>query len=223
MSAAAGFPAAPAADPSDAVVRCRTVGEWSEFFRALVRDPMGEEIWKQMPFFDLSVVTGEPALLETVFGALREEMAARPNFIRLLANDALDNLPPVTIYEGYAVEAGGLARETIDLQDHALGPVGDVARVFNLDGGNPRTTGTLERLAAAAPRFPQGADVFAQGARAFRVAQYFRAVQGLRDGDDGRELRPAALSRTEQVQLKSAFRDIGALIAFTANHYGFKG
>lgn len=220
---AAGFPAAPAPDTEEAGLRCRTVGEWCEFFRSLVRDPMGGEIWKQMALFDLSVVAGHPALLETVFTALREEMAARPNFIRLLANDALGNLPPVTIYEGYAVEADGLARETIDLQDHALGPVSDVARVFHLDGGDLGTTGTLERLAAAAARVPQGADVFAQGARAFRVAQYFRAGQGLRDGDDGRELRPAALSRTEQVQLKSAFRDIGALIAFTANHYGFKG
>lgn len=221
--AAAGFPAAPTPDPQEPGARCRTIGEWSEFFRSLVRDPMGGEIWKQMAFFDLSVVAGDPALLEKVFTALREEMAARPNFIRLLANDALGNLPPVTIYEGYAVEADGLARETIDLRDHALGPVSDVARVFHLDGGDLRTTGTLERLAAAAQRFPQGADVFAQGARAFRVAQYFRAVQGLRDGDDGHELRPAALSRMEQVQLKSAFRDIGALIAFTANHYGFKG
>ncbi|MEY3479584.1 MAG: hypothetical protein RIQ71_359 [Verrucomicrobiota bacterium] len=221
--AAAGFPAPPGAGPEEPGARCRTVCEWSEFFRALVRDPMGGEIWKHMALFDLSVVAGDPALLETVFNALREEMAARPNFIRLLANDALGNLPPVTIYEGYAVEADGLARETIDLQDHALGPVSDVARVFHLDGGDLRTTGTLERLTAAAQRFPQGADVFAQGARAFRVVQYFRAVQGLRDGDDGRELRPAALSRTEQVQLKSAFRDIGALIAFTANYYGFKG
>jgi signal-transduction protein with cAMP-binding, CBS, and nucleotidyltransferase domain len=116
-----------------------------------------------------------------------------------------------------------LARETIDLQDYALGPVSDVARVFNLDGGDPRITGTLERLAAAAQRFPQAAEVFAQGARAFRVAQFFRASQGLRNGDDGRELRPATLNRTEQVQLKSAFRDIGALIAFTAKHYGFQG
>ena len=221
--AAAGFPAAPTPDPQEASAGCRTVGEWSEYFRSLVRDPMGGEIWRQMAFFDLSVVAGDPAMLEAVFTALREEMAARPNFIRLLANDALGNLPPVTIYEGYAVEADGLARETIDLQDYALGPVSDVARVFHLDGGDLRTTGTLERLAAAAQRFPQGADVFAQGARAFRVAQYFRAGQGLRDGDDGHELRPAALSRTEQVQLKSAFRDIGALIAFTANHYGFKG
>ena len=223
LLAASGFPAAPAAIPEEAGARCRTAGEWCEFFCSLVRDPMGGEIWKQMALFDLSVVAGHPALLETVFTALREEMAARPNFIRLLANDALGNLPPVTIYEGYAVEADGLARETIDLQDHALGPVSDVARVFHLDGGDLRTTGTLERLAAAAVRFPQGADVFAQGARAFRVAQYFRAGPGLRDGDDGRELRPATLSRTEQVQLKSAFRDIGALIAFTANHYGFKG
>ena len=223
LLAASGFPAAPATTPEEAGARCRTVGAWSEFFRSLVRDPMGGEIWKQMALFDLLVVAGDPALLETVFSALREEMAARPNFIRLLANDALGNLPPVTIYEGYAVEADGLARETIDLQDYALGPVSDVARVFHLDGGDLRATGTIERLAAAAVRFPQGADIFAQGARAFRVAQYFRAGQGLRDGDDGRELRPAALSRTEQVQLKSAFRDIGALIAFTANHYGFKG
>ncbi len=223
LLAASGFPAASATIAEEAGARCRTVGAWCEFFRSLVRDPMGGEIWRQMALFDLSVVAGDPALLETVFSALREEMAARPNFIRLLANDALGNLPPVTIYEGYAVEADGLARETIDLQDYALGPVSDVARVFHLDGGNLRATGTLERLAAAAVRFPQGADIFAQGARAFRVAQYFRAGQGLRDGNDGRELRPAALSRTEQVQLKSAFRDIGALIAFTANHYGFKG
>lgn len=221
--AAAGFPAAPTPDPQEPGARCRTIGEWNEFFRSLVRDPMGGEIWKQMTFFDLSVVAGHPALLETVFSALREEMGARPNFVRLLANDALGNLPPVTIYEGYAVEADGLARETIDLQAYALGPVSDVARVFHLDGGNLRTTGTLERLTAAAVRFPQGADVFAQGARAFGVAQYFRAGQGLRGGDDGRELRPATLSRTDQVKLKSAFRDIGALIAFTANHYGFKG
>ena len=223
LLAASGFPAASATIAEEAGARCRTVGAWCEFFRSLVRDPMGGEIWRQMALFDLSVVAGDPALLETVFSALREEMAARPNFIRLLANDALGNLPPITIYEGYAVEADGLARETIDLQDYALGPVSDVARVFHLDGGNLRATGTLERLAAAAVRFPPGADIFAQGARAFRVAQYFRAGQGLRDGDDGRELRPAALSRTEQVQLKSAFRDIGALIAFTANHYGFKG
>ena len=223
LLAASGFPAASATIAEEAGARCRTVGAWCEFFRSLVRDPMGGEIWRQMALFDLSVVAVDPALLDTVFSALREEMAARPNFIRLLANDALGNLPPITIYEGYAVEADGLARETIDLQDYALGPVSDVARVFHLDGGNLRATGTLERLAAAAVRFPQGADIFAQGARAFRVAQYFRAGQGLRDGDDGRELRPAALSRTEQVQLKSAFRDIGALIAFTANHYGFKG
>ena len=223
LLAASGFPAASATIAEEAGARCRTVGAWCEFFRSLVRDPMGGEIWRQMALFDLSVVAGDPALLETVFSALREEMAARPNFIRLLANDALGNLPPITIYEGYAVEADGLARETIDLQDYALGPVSDVARVFHLDGGDLRATGTIERLAAAAVRFPQGADIFAQGARAFRVAQYFRAGQGLRDGDDGRELRPAALSRTEQVQLKSAFRDIGALIAFTANHYGFKG
>jgi CBS domain-containing protein len=222
LLAAAGFPAASANGAVDPAACCRTVAAWSEFFRSLVRDPMGGEIWNQMAFFDLSVVAGDPDLREEVFTALLGEMRARPNFIRLLANDALGNLPPVTIYEGYAVEADGLIRETIDLQDYALGPVSDVARVFHLDGGDPRTTGTLDRLEAAAGRFPQGADVFARASRAFRVAQYFRAAQGLRDGNDGRELRPVALSRTEQVQLKSAFRDIGELIAFTASYYGFK-
>ena len=69
--AAAGFPAAPAAIPDEAGARCRTVGEWCEFFRSIVRDPMGGEIWQQMALFDLSVVAGDPALLETVFTALR--------------------------------------------------------------------------------------------------------------------------------------------------------
>ena len=100
LLAASGFPAASATIAEEAGARCRTVGAWCEFFRSLVRDPMGGEIWRQMALFDLSVVAGDPALLETVFSALREELAARPNFIRLLANDALGNLPPITIYEG---------------------------------------------------------------------------------------------------------------------------
>lgn len=199
--------------------RCRPVGEWIEFFQQTVRDPLGSEIWTRMNLFDLALVSGDESLLESVRGALRAELAAHPEFICLLANDALGNLPPVTIYEGYAVDASGLMSETVDLETFALAPVSDIARVFHLDGGAPAMTGTMDRLEAAAERVPSGAPVLRKAARAFRVAQYFRAQHGLRQEASGGHVRPGLLGRADQVMLRAAFRAIADLISFTQQHY----
>lgn len=205
------------------IARARPVEEWKEFFRELVRDPMGGEVWKQMTFFDLSALGGDTQMLDAVQAAIQGELAGHKTFIRLLANDALENLPPVTIFEGYAVEADGLLRETIDLKGHALTPISDIARVLHLEGGyEPAITNTLDRLEAAARRLPQHEAVLSSAARAFRIAQFFRARNGLQQGGTGDELRPSLLTRSEQVHLKTAFRAIADLIAMTSRHYGFQ-
>ncbi len=201
--------------------RCRTAAEWTTFFCDLVKDPMAGRVWQRMTFFDLSTVCGDPGLLNAARLVFRREVSLHPEFIRLLANDALGNLPPVTIFEGFAVDADGLMRETVDIKDHALTPLSDVARVFHLDGGEPGVTNTLDRLAAAAVRIAGSGEDMTEAGRAFRIAQYFRALNGLRNGNEGDEIRPSLLSRTEQVMLKAAFRDIAELIGFTRRHYGF--
>jgi hypothetical protein len=41
----------------------------------------------------------------------------------------------------------------------------------------------------------------------------------LKNGTAGDDVRPALLTRTEQVMMKSAFRAIADLISFTQGHY----
>ena len=199
--------------------RCRTAGAWADWFAETVRDPLGCEVWSRMALFDLTPVSGDPALLDPARLAFRDELGRHPEFLTLVANDALGNLPPVTIFEGYAVDVSGLLRDTVDIKAYALAPVSDVARVFHFGGGPFGVTNTLERLAGAAERVPAGGPVFRGAARAFRIAQYFRARGGLRDGTAGDEVRPASLTRSEQVLLRSAFRAIADLITFTQRHY----
>ncbi len=204
------------------VARVQSVEEWSAFFADLVQNPIQSEVWRRMTFFDLAPLGSQSAPLDHVQAALRKALTGNPAFIRLLANDALQNLPPVTIFEGYAVEADGLMRETVDLKSHALAPVSDVARVLNLEGGNPATTNTLNRLTAAAARKPDHARTLMAAARAFKVAQYFRSRVGLRHGSAGAEFRPALMTRPDQVLLKNAFRAIADLMVWTAEKYGFE-
>ncbi len=215
----AGFHA-PVLDPS--VDRVRTVEEWKSFFRDLTHDPLGAGVWHKMTYFDLSATSEDSEWLDGIWDELRIQIRRNPHFMPLLANDALGNLPPVTIFEGYAVGVGGLLHETVNLTSHALSPISDMARVFHLEGGALHVTNTTERLAAAARRLPAHAPQFHAAARAFQTTRFFQARNGLTRGASGDNLRPALLPRTDQVLLKTAFRTIAELISFTAEYHGLQ-
>ncbi|MEX1117877.1 MAG: DUF294 nucleotidyltransferase-like domain-containing protein [Terrimicrobiaceae bacterium] len=219
LLAEAGFPS-PETDAS--FDRVRSVEEWKAIFRQLITDHLGSGVWQKMAFFDLSTVSGNRFLLDRVQEELTTQIRANARFVPLLANDALGNLPPVTIFEGYAVGVGGLLQETVNLTSHALAPISDMARVFHLEGDQPAVTNTMDRLVAAAGRLPAWAPQFHAAATAFQTAQFFIARNGLPRGTVGDELRMVLLPRTEQVLLKSAFRAIAELMTLTANHHGLQ-
>lgn len=219
LLAEAGFPA-PETDAS--FERVRSVEEWKATFRQLINDPLGSGVWQKMAYFDLSAISENPPLLDMVREELITQIRAAPHFVPLLANDALGNLPPVTIFEGFAVGVGGLLQETVNLTSHALTPISDMARVFHLEGDQPEVTNTIDRLVAAAGRLPSCAPQFHAAAAAFQTAQFFIARNGLPRGTIGDELRMALLPRTEEVLLKSAFRAIAELMTLTANHHGLQ-
>lgn len=219
--AACGF-AAPQSGLSPVDASCRlSVETWADQFRAWIASPIEHQILQRLPFFDFAPVQRNHPLAEKLRAAVRDSLAATPGFIRLLANDCFESLPPLTIIEGYAVDAHGIQTEELALQAHATQPVADVARVFQLATGDISITSTLERLARAQQASPAAAPIFVHAARAFRIALACRATVGLATGSDGARILPARLSRTEQALLKSGFPAIAALLDHAARAHGF--
>jgi CBS domain-containing protein len=201
---------------------CRgDMNQWRDRFREWIQSPIEINIGTRLSFFDFSPVQPDHFLSNCLRKFLRESLFQHPNFIRLLANDCFENLPPLTIFEGYAVDAEGFRAEELDLQAHALQPVADVARVFQLATGDATVTSTLERLAGAEKSNPAASAIFQQAARAFRIALTRGALVGLKMGSDGSRIRPAQLSRSDQLLLKSGFQSIADLLEHAARSHGF--
>jgi len=198
---------------------CRSVREWGDFFERLIADPLGSELWRRLTLFDLRTLDPGHPELDLVKTRIREALARNKPFVRLLANDCYENLPPLTIYEGFTVQANGLQVPSLDIKQSALRPLVDVARVFHLASGPSTAVNTLDRFRDVGGHLPVLRGVLEPAARAFKVASYFRSRNGLTQGDDGSIVKPATLTRTEQVMLKSAFRAVGDLLQAMSEHF----
>jgi signal-transduction protein with cAMP-binding, CBS, and nucleotidyltransferase domain len=94
-----------------------------------------------------------------------------------------------------------------------VSPIVDAARVFAVAKQRLGSANTLERLAAAALDFPEGAAIFSEAAVAFRTALYYetRAVESRID--------PGKLGKFDQLLLKIAFSSIQRLLEFTTSTF----
>ena len=195
----------------------KSLGEWSQLFSELIANPVAHSIWDAISWFDLAPLqpTDDP-LVAPLRSLIRQQLVRHPNFVRLLANDAFENLPPITIVEGYAVAADGLQLSTLDLDTHGLQAITSVARVFHIDSGMPDAAHTLERLERAAIRHSEHAAILRAASHAFLILHSFR----LRHAPDDGQLQPSVLHRADQVLLKSAFRGVADLLTLTSRHYG---
>jgi signal-transduction protein with cAMP-binding, CBS, and nucleotidyltransferase domain len=147
---------------------------------AAIRDPILNDLY------------GHRALFDHVF-----DLEVPENVIGILANDTMDNMPPLTFYDGAVLDLDGGRRATLDLESSALNPIVDAARVFALARRSLDPPGVLERLALAG----SGA-VFQEAADAYRVAFYYHTIGG-------------RLSRYDQRLLKTAFVAIQRLLELT--------
>jgi CBS domain-containing protein len=196
--------------------RCASFGEWEARFRGLVRDPVEAGLYEARPVFDLRPLAGRASLLAALGAAIREEVARRPAFLRILANDCLANLPPLSFFRDLVIEDGGERSEVFALERSALRPLVDVGRVFALAAGRCFSTSSLERFRQAAEAHPAHAAILGDAADTLRVVLYHQARSGIRRQDGGREVPPASLGRHDRELLKTAFRSILRLLELTA-------
>jgi CBS domain-containing protein len=179
----------------------------------VVRDPILNSIYVGREFFDFHVVCGDPAPGLELKKIVLAELKRNEAFIPVLANDTLANLPPLTFFQGFVIEADGARKQALDLEKTVLNPIVDAARVFALAGGEVSAANTLRRLESAARARPLHASIFNDAADGLRIASYRNASARFKEGSEAR------LSRFEQRLLKTAFDSVRRLLELTTATY----
>src|SRR5262249_9151586 len=133
-------------------------------------------------------------------------------FVRILANDCLAKLPPITFFRDLVVEESGKRTDAFRIGDTTLQPLVDVARVLALASGAGLSLSTRQRFQEAARGMPRRESIFAEAAETTRVVLFHQARAGLRMGTTGDEIPLSILSRHDRQVLKTGFQSIFRLL-----------
>jgi CBS domain-containing protein len=196
---------------------CATAATWQERFTQWICNPIVSEMYTARPLFDLRPVSGDLNAWQGLERSVRETIHSTPSFQKLLANDCLSALPPLTFFQDQVVDESGERSEVFALGSRALGPIVEVGRVFGIANQRILGSSTLVRLELARSRMPAHASIFREAEETLRVLLYLQARTGLRLHESGNEIVPSQLSRLDRQALKSAFRAIHNLLDFTFN------
>jgi CBS domain-containing protein len=209
LSQPSGFPASFAVAGQD---------EWLERFAAWVQNPVMTKTQQHLSFFDLRPVSGSAQMWQELDMRVRTAVRDEAPFLEILANDCLANLPPLTFFHDLVVDELGQQTGIFRLENNALRPLVDVARVFGFATGCALGSGTLERLEGTRTLLPEREAIFRSAATTARAVLFHQARIGIRAGHDGNELPPSLLSRRDQKELKNGFRSIFQLLEFASSH-----
>jgi len=202
---------------------CLPISRMKERFTHFIEEPVASHVYSARDAFDFqSIEEGGCRLARELSLHIEATLAENDGFKRHMASDSLMNQPPRTIFRGYVVDKEGTRRDNLAIKSHALLPLVDVARVFALEVGSHRPTGTYERLREASGRFGEDTELgglLKEAAEAFLVAQFARISQGLKTGTDGAVINPGDLDPESRTLLITSFRTILDVLEATAKRY----
>jgi CBS domain-containing protein len=181
---------------------------WRRYFQGWIDepDPMAQMLSSVM--FDLRPISGETSLFS---GLQRRTLeAARKNSIfraHMIAN-SLKHVPPLSLFQGFALIRSGEHRNTLDLKLNGVVPIVDLARVYALDGAI-EDVNTRDRLVSAKRVGVLSDSAAADLIDAYDLISRVRLEHQARQVRDGKKpdnfLAPSTLSAMERKHLKDAF------------------
>ena len=202
--------------PFDASFYAASAAEWKERFVGWIRNPILEQMYLARGLFDLRPMQDGHPLYRQIETAVAG--AVDRDFLRIIANDCVARLPPLTFFQDAVVDDMGERSATFQLDRNALTPLVDVARVYGIAAGRALGGSTHDRLAMARRLLPQHEAIFREAADTLRIVLWLQGRVGIRQGTGGAELPPTLLSRHDRQVLKSGFRVIQRLIELTADY-----
>jgi CBS domain-containing protein len=165
-------------------------------------------------FFDMRTIWGDGSLRRRLMAHVLPRCRGETVFLAYMASHALGNRPPLGFFRSFVLVRSGEHAGSVDLKQHGLLPIVDLARVYALAGG-VEAVETLERLQEALTAGTLSKDGAENLAAAFEFIWTIRAkhqAEQLRGGDEvGNYVVPEALTTMERRHLKDAFAAIATL------------
>jgi len=192
-----------------------TLEQWQHRFSGWIGDPVRQQMYRARTLFDLRPIHGPTGLWQQIETLVSASVDA--DFLHVIANDCLATLPPLTFFADAVVDESGEQSSVFHLEETALRPLVDVARIFGLAARNALGRSTIERFAIARALLPEQQALLREAADTFRVVLWQQGRIGITQGTSGVDLPPSLLSRHDRHILKSGFRSILRLLQFTAN------
>jgi CBS domain-containing protein len=189
---------------------CLSVEEWQAKLSGWLDNSDPKALLDASIVFDFRAISGDSRLAADLRQWLLGVTCRRPNFLRLLAETALQAKPPLARFKDFVTEDAPGAQATINLKIYGVRPFVDAARVYSLAHALPQTN-TAERLraAGAAGKLP-AAEVESMLA-AFFMLQRIRldhqaTLEAFGANDLANRIDPKKLNELDRRTLKEAFR-----------------
>jgi CBS domain-containing protein len=206
--AACGFPLCKGTIMAGNPRWCLSLSEWQRTFAGWFDRPDGQALLNACIYFDFRGLWGRLELADALRAWLTRNAPARTLFLRLMAENALRNAPPLGVLRDFAVDQHDGAEDSLDLKLNGATPFVDAARILSLAAGDMHT-GTAERLRALAQRRLDAGEVDAW-VDAFHFIQMLRLrhqqdriARGL---EPDNFVQPERLNELDRRILKEAFR-----------------
>ncbi|AXG71049.1 inosine-5'-monophosphate dehydrogenase [Kordia sp. SMS9] len=203
-----GFELCPAQMMSNNPKWCNSVSEWSQQFSRWISMPDQDNLMLCTIFFDYAQVYGDATLVQQLSEHIFKSIEAYDIFLTYLGRNALQNPPPLSFFRQFLVEDDGAHKDEFDIKARAMMPLVDAARLLILSHNIKSINNTLERYEKLAELEPQNKDTYLFCMEAYKNLLRFRTHHGLANGNSGRFIDLAALTKRERLRLKRSFKAI---------------
>ena len=198
---------------------CKSVTDWIKQYNIWINSPEEKTVQLSTLFFDMDFLYGTPEIEQVITNNIEKSIEQNKKFFAYLAADALKNPAPLGFFRQFLVENDGEHKDTFDIKNRALEPLGDAARVLALSHNLVDFTGTYQRFKKLAELEPENEELYTNCADAFNVLMRFRTEEGLTSNSDGRYLNLKELSKSDRLKLKNCFQPINEIHDLLKNRF----
>jgi CBS domain-containing protein len=182
---------------------CLSVEEWRAKMGGWLQNWEPKALLDATIYFDFRPLYGDATLATGLHQWVLERTRAYPNFLRQMAQNAMQAKPALGTLRDFATDDVPNAPHSIDLKAYGVRLFVDVARIYALAQALPQTN-TVERLRAAGPAVRMSAAEIAATVEAFLFIQHLR----LRHQASRDDLTDAVANRIDPDSLNELDRHI---------------
>ncbi|WP_236975236.1 DUF294 nucleotidyltransferase-like domain-containing protein [Membranihabitans maritimus] len=206
-----GFKECPAKMMANNPKWCMSIREWKGQFRQWIHSPDNESILHANIFMDYRSVYGDVELTKQLTGYIMNMVHDHRIFLTYLAKYAVETPPPLSFFRNFILEKNGAHKDQFDIKQRAMLPLVDAARVLVLEQKVERMNNTIQRYEKLAEIDNKNEEMYRDAITAYEILLRLRALNGIKNSDNGRYITPNQLNKIQRMLLRNSFKPIGQL------------